>query len=320
MKCTNCGEKAVINMPHHNLGLCKDHFLNWVPKRTEWIINKYDMFSNDERILVAVSGGKDSLSLWELFSRLGYKADGLYIALGIDGGLRYSVESQRYVEKFARENQHTLHIVDIQQETGRTIPEWGKTTIRGKGRACSICGLVKRHEMNRIAQELGYDVLATGHNLDDEAAVLLGNTLKWHGNYLLRQWPVLKGENGLIRKVKPLCRFYEREVAAYAFLQGIEYIHEECPHSTDAASLEYKRILTQLENSHPGTKHAFYLNFLKARSQGLFMTQEEMRPTLHPCLQCGQPTSVPEYCSFCRMLMKNKIFGDNKNITDQEVQ
>jgi hypothetical protein len=70
--------------------------------------------------------------------------------------------------------------------------------------------------MNQIAQEFNYDVLVTGHNLDDEAAVLFGNTLHWAGDFMLRQAPVLPATPGFSKKAKPLCRFYEKEMAAYA--------------------------------------------------------------------------------------------------------
>ena len=92
MKCRKCGEKASVNMRQHKLALCKEHYLEWVPEQTERFIEKYEMFSHDEKILVAVSGGKDSLSLWDILIRLGYHADGLYIGLGIDAGVDYSGE------------------------------------------------------------------------------------------------------------------------------------------------------------------------------------------------------------------------------------
>ncbi len=302
MKCKKCGQRASVNMPQHNLGLCREHFLEWVPEQTERFIKKYAMFTHEEKILVAVSGGKDSLSLWDILHRLGYRADGLYIALGIDEGVDYSVESQRLAEKFAAERGLTLHVVNVQEQTGKTIPEWAETSLRGRQKPCAVCGLVKRHEMNRIARDLGYDVLATGHNLDDEAAVLFGNTLSWSREYLLRQAPVLPGTPGLARKVKPLCRFYEREMAAYALLRGIEYIYEECPYSAGASSIRYKELLNQLEHDQPGAKLAFYLKFLDARQQGLFSAQEEKQLELHPCPNCGQPTSAPGLCSYCRMV------------------
>jgi uncharacterized protein (TIGR00269 family) len=156
--------------------------------------------------------------------------------------------------------------------------------------------------MNRIARDLGYDVLATGHNLDDEAAVLFGNTLNWMGEYMLRQGPVLPESPGLARKVKPLCRLYEREMTAYALLRGIEYIYEECPYAVGSKSIEYKELLNQLETKRPGAKLSFYLKFLDARENGLFVGREEIRTELNPCPNCGQPTSAPGLCSFCRLM------------------
>jgi uncharacterized protein (TIGR00269 family) len=160
--------------------------------------------------------------------------------------------------------------------------------------------------MNRIARDLGYAVLATGHNLDDEAAVLFANTLQWSGNYLLRQSPVLPGTPGLARKVKPFCRFYEREMAAYALLRGIRYIYEECPFAEGSTTIYYKEVLNRLENDKPGSKLTFYLRFLEARETGLFAIPTDDPERLHACPGCGQPTSTDDLCSFCRMIQKAK--------------
>src|SRR5512135_3138114 len=270
MKCKKCGSKASVNMRQHKLALCKEHYLEWVPEQAERFIKKYEMFSHRDKILVAVSGGKDSLSLWDILVRLGYEADGLYIGLGIDGGFGYSSESHRLAAKFAEEQGLKLHVVDVQEEYGQPIPILAEISHRGKGKPCAVCGLTKRHVMNRIARDLGYDVLATGHNLDDEAAVLCGNTLQWSTEYLSRHFPVLPEAPGMARTVKPLCRFYEREMTAYALLRGIEYIYEECPYALGSTSIYYKEILNQLENARPGTKLTFYLRFLEARHEGLF--------------------------------------------------
>ncbi len=302
MKCRICGQKASVNMRHHKLALCKEHFLEWVPAQTERSIKKYNLFTHDEKILVAVSGGKDSLSLWDILQRLGYQADGLYICLGIDEGVGYSSESQRLTEKFASGHGLRLHIVDVQKEYGQTIPQITQLTHRGRAKPCAVCGLVKRHVMNEIAHNLGYDVLATGHNLDDEAAVLFGNTLSWSGEYLLRQGPLLPGAPGLARKVKPLCRIYEREMLAYALLRGIDYIYDECPFAVGSTSIYAKELLNKMENDRPGVKLSFYLAFLEAKRSGLFAAREKVQAELHACERCGQPTSAPGLCSFCRLL------------------
>jgi uncharacterized protein (TIGR00269 family) len=293
-------------MRQHKLALCKEHFLDWLPAQTQRFIEKYKMFTQDDRILVAVSGGKDSLTLWDILWRLGYQADGLYIGLGIDGGIGYSGESQRMAEKFAAQHDQKLQVVNIKREYGETIPELAERTRRGQQKPCSVCGLTKRHIMNRAAREGGYNVLATGHNLDDEAAILLGNTLNWIPGYLARQWPVLEANRpGLARKVKPLCRIYERETAAYAVLRGIDYIYDECPYAAGSKSVYYKELLNKLETDRPGAKLSFYLGFLQAKENGLFSPQADPDiELLHSCPTCGQPTSAPGECAFCRMIVR----------------
>ncbi len=300
MRCRRCGERAAINMPEHKLALCASHYLEWFLERTQNTLRKYRMLEPGDRILVAVSGGKDSLALWDVLLRLGLPADGLYIDLGIPD---YSARSRQKVLAFAAEHPTArLHIVDVQAQYGLSVPELAARK-RGDNRTCSVCGIVKRHEMNRIALEHGYTVLATGHNLDDEAAVLFGNVLHWQTGYLARQYPVLSGdEEGFARKIKPFCRFYEREVAAYTLLRGLDYIYEECPFAVGATSLEHKALLNQLEHRAPGTKLQFYVNFLRARQQGeLQFKVEPTRVALEPCRVCGQPTTAGGLCAFCRL-------------------
>ncbi len=305
MRCRKCGEKAVINMRQHKLALCGAHFLEWVPGQVEHAITKYHMFTRHDRLLVAISGGKDSLSLWDILTRLGYAADGLYIGLGIDGGVDYSDNSLNYARSFAQEHNLLLHVKDVKAGYGVSIPELAIRTHRGRYKPCSVCGLTKRHIMNQLAREGNYDVLLTGHNLDDEAAILFGNTLSWVGSYLVRQGPVLQADRpGLVRKVKPLCRMYEREMAAYAYLRPIPYIEDECPHAEGSTSIYHKELLNKLEADRPGAKLSFYLSFLQAKQSGLFSaTADERADLVHQCNECGQPTSAPGLCAFCRMFV-----------------
>jgi uncharacterized protein (TIGR00269 family) len=304
MKCRKCGATAVINMRQHKLALCGEHYLAWLPEQVERFIERYRMFTRAEKVLVAVSGGKDSLGLWDILHRLGYRTEGLYIGLGIEQN--YSDESRRLSEQFAAARGLTLHIVDVQEKFGATIPELSVISNRGHGKPCSVCGLNKRYIMNRAALEGGFDALATGHNLDDEVAVLMQNTLNWAGGYLARQAPVLPAQDGLVRKVKPLCRIYEREMTAYCLVRGIEYIYEECPHAEGSSTIYYKEILNKMEGDRPGAKLQFYLSFLQAKENGLFANVEH-QVELHPCERCGQPTSVPGECAWCRMWDKVKL-------------
>jgi uncharacterized protein (TIGR00269 family) len=255
------------------------------------------MFGPDDRILVAVSGGKDSLALWDILIRLGYRADGLYLGLGIGD---YSDESGRYARDFAARRDARLVEIDLPADLGYDIPTGSAAARRAP---CSACGLSKRHLFNQAAADGGYDVVATGHNLDDEAAVLFGNVLRWDLAYLGRQHPVLPGGGGFVRKVKPLIRLGEREMAAYCVLEGIDYIIEECPMAEGNRHLGYKAALNDIEAVSPGSKAAFLFGFLDRVSPLMQSTAEEERESLHPCPGCGAPT-VAEVCAFCKLVEK----------------
>ena len=305
-RCTICKakgekEKAVVFLPHHRLALCKKHFVEWFEKRVEKTIKEFRMFSKRDKILVAVSGGKDSLALWNTLNNLGYEADGFYIDLGIP---EYSEDSKKLAIAFSERIKRPLHIVSLKEEIA-PIPVIEKSTNRP---ACSACGTVKRYYMNKYAKELGYNIIATGHNLDDEAAVLFGNTLSWDIKYLKRQYPVLKEESGFVKKVKPLCKITEKEAALYAFFNNIEYIEYECPFSEGASSIEYKEILSQLEEKHPGTKLQFYTNFLKKMYPILKEHEKKQAEEISPCKVCGEPT-FGDICSVCRL--KEKVAVGN---------
>ena len=303
MKCQICKKPSVINLRPHHMSLCKEHFLNWVPKQVEKNIEKYKMFSHDEEIMVAVSGGKDSLALWDILNRLEYKTIGFYIDLGIEEGIGYSNKSKELTVKFAEENNLSLEIISLDDRYNVNIIDMAKIAKQSK-KVCSTCGLVKRYLMNEIVIKNDIKVFATGHNLDDEVSFLFGNTLNWQTSYLARQAPVLEAHGNFARKVKPLCRMYEREMAAYALLRGIDYIHVECPFSEGSRTIYYKEILTDMESVSPGTKIHYYTKFLNAKKEGIFdkVDQNELE-RLQPCSSCGQPTSAGR-CSFCSLIEK----------------
>jgi uncharacterized protein (TIGR00269 family) len=308
MNCTKCKTKAVIDLPRHNAAFCKGCFNGYVHDQVGKAIKSQRMFGKDDRILVAVSGGKDSLALWDILLKLDYRADALYVNLGIG---TYSEESHRKVTKFAEmvAASHGAKLLThtVEEEEGAGIKELAQLIHRP---TCSTCGTIKRYQFNRAAVEQDYDVMATGHNLDDEAARLLGNVLHWQEEYLDKQGPSLPASvEGFAKKVKPLYRLAERELAAYAVLNRIDYIVEECPMAKGARTLVYKEVLNRLETESPGTKQTFYWGFLdkqkKSPSSPATMTEKD-QSTLHPCATCGQPTTA-EVCSYCKMMARAKI-------------
>jgi uncharacterized protein (TIGR00269 family) len=295
VKCTVCKEPAVIDIRRHNANFCTEHFLRLCRDQVARAIKDFEMLSPDDRALVAVSGGKDSLAVWDILLELGYRADGLYLGLGIGG---YSDRSGEMARAYASSRGLTLHEVDLPGEHGFDIPSGSKAARRVP---CSACGLSKRHLFDEAARTGGYDVLVTGHNLDDEAAVLFGNVLHWQTDYLGRQLPVLPARNGFPRKVKPLVRLGEREMAAYCVLRGIDYIVEECPMAAGNRHLGYKEALNAIEATSPGTKHDFYFGFLARASHRFTPDAAAEQEALRPCAECGAPTTG-EVCAFCRLV------------------
>jgi uncharacterized protein (TIGR00269 family) len=284
----------VIELRRHNAAFCAPCFVHYAEQQVRKAIEEFSMFEPGDRLLVAVSGGKDSLGLWDLLLGLGYRADGLYLGLGIG---EYSGSSREYARAFATARGAPLVEIDLPTDYGYDIPTGAVAARRAP---CSACGLSKRHLFNRAALDGRYDVVATGHNLDDEAAVLFGNVLRWNTDYLGRQLPVLPAEPGFVRKVKPLVRLDEREMAAYCVVRGIDYIVEECPMADGNRHLGYKEALGLVEARSPGAKQAFYFEFL-ARASPHFRPEGGHEVPLQPCQRCGSPTTG-EVCAFCALV------------------
>jgi uncharacterized protein (TIGR00269 family) len=250
------------------------------------------MFERDEPVLVAVSGGKDSLALWDVLIDEGYRTTGLYLDLGI---FDYSVQSRAKCAAFAAGRGVPLLVRRVEEEVGAPVPVIKSVTRRPP---CSGCGLSKRYLMNRVALDEGLPVVATGHNLDDEAATLFGSVMHWRTDALPRQSPALPSTHPkLVRRVKPLYRLSERETAAYAFLRRIDYIVEECPFAAGATSIAHKETLNRMEDASPGAKHNFLFGFLD-KARPAFERAEAV--TLNECPRCGQVTTGT-LCAFCKL-------------------
>ena len=292
MKCKICGAKAEVRLKSHNIALCREHFLQFFRRRVERTIRKFKMFTKDARILVAVSGGKDSMGLLHLLNSLGYNVTGYHINLGIP---EYSDISVDKVKKFHDMTGIPVIIESVVDELGFGIHEVAQKVHRP---ICSICGMVKRYMINRVAQK--FDVVATGHNLDDEVATLFGNLLNWQSDYLARQYPVLPAADGFTKKVKPYVLVSEYESAIYTFFVDIDYVMIECPYSKHATSIFYKNIFNEIEDHMPGTKLRFLKGFYELRDIFPSTTREK----LAPCEKCGYPTTAG-VCSFCRL--KDKL-------------
>ena len=294
MICKRCkSATAIISLPSHNTGFCENCFRDFFSAQVARGIETGKLFTHEDRILVALSGGKDSLSLMLELSRQGYDVTGLHIDLGIPGS---SEIVRGVIERFCGKHGFKLFVKEMVKGT-TAIP---LVKQRLKRPICSACGKIKRHYFNKTALEEGFTALATGHNLDDEIARLFSNTLRWDVGYLSDQGPRLDGEDGFARKVKPFWRLTEFETATYAFLEGIEHHHTPCPYSAGASFTYYKGLWNQLEEEMPGRKLSFYVDFLKRGRSAFAGLERTEGDALAPCTVCGYPTSSG-VCGVCRI-------------------
>jgi tRNA-5-methyluridine54 2-sulfurtransferase len=298
MKCRVCGKPANIALKAYSTALCADDFTSFFEKRILTTINKYSLIQEGDRPIVAVSGGKDSLTLWYIINKLGFAADGIYVDLGIEN---YSDASFSKIKTMADILGRKVFVFRVDDILGKDIKELSRILRRVP---CSACGMIKRYVMNRVCMDENYNVLVTGHNLDDEASALLGNVLYWKDEYLWKKNVLLEAREGhLSKKVKPLFLCSERESAAYAIINKIDYVYEECPFSIGAKSLTYKAILNKLEESSPATKIAFVKGYLKVAKDMRDEGSPGRRGEDSNCLVCGYP-AYGERCSMCRLMEK----------------
>ncbi|MFO7801755.1 MAG: tRNA 2-thiocytidine biosynthesis TtcA family protein [Desulfovermiculus sp.] len=255
-KCNRCRGQAEVHLPSHHANFCPDCFLHFV--RTAVTRGLKEIKFQPRPVMVAVSGGKDSLALWDLLHQLGYETRGLHIHLGISG---FSEASSRAVAEFAADRGLDWSEYSLQEVFGYSIPDVHRL-LRGK--TCSLCGRLKRAFFNRLTVREGFATLATGHNLDDEAGRLLGNLVGKRLEHVHKQDPFLPSPHARIpAKLKPLFRLEIKELLAYCHLRGITPVDQSCSFSRGATSHTFKQALELLEQSMPGTKRSFLFSYLR---------------------------------------------------------
>jgi len=293
MKCTRCRQPAEHRFASHNVHFCDRCLGVFIRRQVERAIKQFDMLQPGQPVLVALSGGKDSLVLWRVLRELGYQAEAIHIGLGLG---EFSQASLAACRAMAEMEGGRLHYFELAQLTGFGVEEIARANRR---QFCSVCGTVKRHFVNRLCLELGFDTLAMGQHLDDEAARLLGNMIHRRQDFMDKQWPVLEGVAGkFARKVKPLVRLAGQEIGAYGRALGLPVCQVTCSKSRGATLTYYQEAMDLLEQRMPGTKRALYFGFLEGKdgpAPGLEISGE--------CVRCGAPTFV-ELCGCCRLLQK----------------
>lgn len=301
MKCTRCKAPARFRFPQHNARFCDACLDLFFTRQVEKAIKQFAMLEPGQRVLVAISGGKDSLALWRALCGLGYEAEGVHLLLDLGPFSGASLSASQAMADLLGRPLHTRRLADL---AGCTVQE---AVWANKREFCSVCGTLKRYYLNRVAAELGFPAIATGHHLDDETGRMLGNLIHGRAEHLARTWPVLEGsEEGFVKKIKPLCRLAGEEIRAYATLHELPVAQGSCTGSRGATLPYYQEAMALLDQKMPGTKRDLYLGFL--RRQGA------PPPPPAPgavCRVCGHPTYV-DVCTVCRMLERTRQWRAKK--------
>ncbi len=303
MKCSVCENPATIKIERHRAKFCEYHFIEHIHRQVERVIRHFKMFAREDKIGLAVSGGKDSMSGWKILRDMGYKVVGIHINMGFG---EYSERSAEIVQNFSVKENLELSLYKIEDVLGFDFATAMNVTRKPP---CSLCGSLKRYILNQIANDLSLDVLATGHNLDDESAFLLGNVLYWKEGYLRRQYPVLQPEGNMVKKVKPFVRLTDDDMRNYAHVSGIEFYSGKCPNARDVTTYVYKDVLNDLEHNFNDIKTHFYFGFLK--HSHLFKEPSldvSIHKSVHYCPVCGYKTLNEGKCLVCSI--KEKVSSD----------
>jgi uncharacterized protein (TIGR00269 family) len=310
VKCTSCKSRdAVFVRPYSGEKLCGRCFKKSIERKVQVTISKYDMLKRDDMLAVAVSGGKDSVSLLHILTKVEKKfPEARLFAVTVDEGIKgYRDEAM----KFAIENCQKLgvehRVISFKEMYGYGLDEL-VDMIRRKGEKdltpCSYCGVLRRRALNTLARKTGVNKLATAHNLDDETQTILLNIIHGDAMRISRVKPVLSVVHPkLIQRIKPFCEVPEREIALYAYLKKIQFQEIPCPYAQTALRNDIRDMLNKMEQKHAGTKFTILRSIERIRPALEAMGEEEK---LHDCKLCGEPT-MGEVCGPCQMLQRLHI-------------
>ena len=300
MKCDRCENQAAYTRKYSGEKLCSSCFSNSILRKTAKTISKYNMIQNNDLVAVAVSGGKDSLALLNIINQMADNHNFKIKAITIDEGIPgYRNEALDIVQAFCAKLNVEHKVFSYKELFDLTLDE--ALDLRGdeKTSSCSICGTLRRRAIDHAAKDIGADVIATGHNLDDTLQTFVINMLSGDTNKI--GWMDPDTSENALRKIKPFCEIYESEIVFYAFTNNIPFQTEPCPHMNEGIRTEIREFLNSLEGKHSGIKNNLYQSIVKV-SQIVKDTNYKQKVI---CEKCGNECTG-KICSVCNMVLKLK--------------
>jgi len=303
--CRVCkSREAFFLRPYSGERLCRKCFVRSIEDKTRATIAEYDMLGFEDRVAVAVSGGKDSLSLLHVLAKLERSfPKASLVAITVDEGIRgYRDEALKIAASNCRELGIEHEVVSFKELFGLTLDEVVKRLHRKRSESltsCACCGVLRRKALNLAARKVGANKIATGHTLDDETQTILLNI--FHGDVLrlAREKPVTDEVHPkLVQKIKPFCEIPEKETALYAYVRKIKFQSRPCPFASEALRNDVRAMLDKVEENRAGVKYTIFRSIERIRPA---LEELDKREGLTECSECGEPTSE-KVCRTCQIL------------------
>ncbi|MCQ2055946.1 MAG: TIGR00269 family protein [archaeon] len=299
MKCDLCPHDAVIFIRYNGAHLCAIHFMEYVERRVKKEIRKQINLKSGNKIGVAVSGGKDSMTTLHLLHKIFEKRKDIEIhCITVNEGIgKYRLSGINATKKYCNDKEIPFHLVTFKDIFGLTMDEVAPITRENS--PCTYCGVFRRKCLNIVAKKINANYVATGHNLDDMSQSILMNFVRGDVERLARLGPHKRIQPGLIPRFIPLRMIPESESLLYAMVSKIEFCNMTCPYRKKALRNQYRNIINELDRRSPGSK----FSVLSSYDQIYPILTNNLEKTCLTKCKCGEP-SLSKKCKACELSEK----------------
>lgn len=305
MNCTKCGNPhVIIKKEESGQSLCKKCFIKSIEKKVAKTIKKEKLFEKGDKVLIALSGGKDSVTLLEILNDYRKRHIIDLCAVTVDEGIdNYRQDGVDIAIKHTKRLGIEHKIVSMADEYGITLDEiMASDNHRG---SCSYCGVFRRDLINKTAREMGATKIATGHNLDDEVQGIMMNYLEGNTDNISKFGPKTESKaKEFTVKIKPLREVPEREIGLYVVAKDLDVHFASCPYSQQSFRKEVSDLISQLASSHPTIKYSTLRGYDKIKKAVGDELKKEYK--LRRCSRCGEP-SANDLCRACTFLKELEV-------------
>ncbi len=322
--CSRCKNQAVLHQRYSGVHLCHRHLADSIRRRVskalkEQLLLPKNALRADGKpsvILLCISGGKDSAVLLDMIVKiLGPRRDIELVAGSVDEGID-GYRSPSLEKALELATSHGIRVETISypelnfEQMDKVVELMPKLSSKYKDadgmKACSYCGVFRRQGLNALAERVGADWMALGHNLDDMAQTILMNLQKGELNRTIRLAPhTWAPVDGLVPRIVPLRWIPEQEIHAYAKGADLPIHHGDCPHAPGAMRQRSRDMVARLEADIPGSRHGLLhsmdaIRELQIEAKGGIMSTEWTADRMMECQKCGEVTSK-QICQACIM-------------------